>query len=267
MLKLAWLTDVHLNFVEPDEVLAFWASVAAAEPDAVLIGGDIAEGSDISHHLRQMASVLDRPIYFVLGNHDFYRSSIRGVRAEVAELAQTDARLTYLTASDFVSLSSGIALAGHDGWGDGRAGDFFSSTVMLNDYFLIEEISRLPWDQRLQRLNALGDQAAEHAWKVLPRALAEHGRAIFLTHVPPFREACWHQGELSDDEWAPHFCCIALGEALKTIMQQSPERHLTVLCGHTHSSGEAQILPNLSVLTGGARYRFPAVQKILEWER
>jgi len=38
-----------------------------------------------------------------------------------------------------------------------------------------------------------------------------------------------------------------------------------VLCGHTHGAGEAEILPNLRVLTAGARYGAPVVQRALEW--
>ena len=41
---------------------------------------------------------------------------------------------------------------------------------------------------------------------------------------------------------------------------------MTVLCGHTHGSGEAQILPNLRVLTGGAVCGKPWVQRVLEIE-
>jgi hypothetical protein len=39
---------------------------------------------------------------------------------------------------------------------------------------------------------------------------------------------------------------------------------MTVLCGHTHSSGECQILPNLLVKTGEAMYGTPKIQEILE---
>ena len=39
---------------------------------------------------------------------------------------------------------------------------------------------------------------------------------------------------------------------------------MTVLCGHTHGRGEARILENLLVLTGGATYGKPEVQRILE---
>ena len=39
---------------------------------------------------------------------------------------------------------------------------------------------------------------------------------------------------------------------------------MTVLCGHTHGEGQAQILPNLKVLTGGAKYGEPRVQRVFE---
>jgi hypothetical protein len=47
-------------------------------------------------------------------------------------------------------------------------------------------------------------------------------------------------------------------------MAAHPDRQLTVLCGHTHGSGECRILPNLKVNTGGAVYGKPEVQQIIE---
>ena len=87
--------------------------------------------------------------------------------------------------------------------------------------------------------------------------------SIVLTHVPPFRESCWHQGRISDDDWLPYFTCRAVGDALLEIMQARPDRDLTVLCGHTHGEGQAEILPNLRVWTGGADYGKPRVERIL----
>lgn len=37
-------------------------------------------------------------------------------------------------------------------------------------------------------------------------------------HVPPFREASWHQGRISDDDWLPHFTCKAVGDVLREAM-------------------------------------------------
>ena len=86
---------------------------------------------------------------------------------------------------------------------------------------------------------------------------------MVLTHVPPFREACWHEGRISDDNWLPHFTCKAVGDALLEAMAAAPDHRMTVLCGHTHGGGEAQVLPNLRVLTGDARYGQPVIQRIL----
>jgi hypothetical protein len=41
---------------------------------------------------------------------------------------------------------------------------------------------------------------------------------------------------------------------------------MTVLYGHTHGSGEAEILPDLRVRTVGAVYGKPCVQRALELE-
>ena len=67
-----------------------------------------------------------------------------------------------------------------------------------------------------------------------------------------------------DDDWAPHFACIAAGEALRQVMTAHPDRDLTVLSGHTHGGGEVDMLPNLHCVTGGARYGAPEVQRIIE---
>jgi predicted MPP superfamily phosphohydrolase len=42
------------------------------------------------------------------------------------------------------------------------------------------------------------------------------------------------------------------------------DRKVTVLCGHTHGAGFAQVLPNLEVWTGGVQYGAPALQRVFE---
>jgi hypothetical protein len=87
---------------------------------------------------------------------------------------------------------------------------------------------------------------------------------IVLTHVPPFARAAWQGGRMSDQDWLPFFASEVVGDVLKPIMKRYPTRQLLVLAGHTHSPGEVAILPNLKVVTGGARYGFPQVQRV--WE-
>jgi 3',5'-cyclic-AMP phosphodiesterase len=259
-MRLAWLTDLHLNFVDVDYVDGLCRRIRDDGADAVLISGDIAEAPGVESYLEYLDHRLERPIYFVLGNHDFYRGSIAQVRARVADLCARSPRLHWLNGTGVVGLTAETGLIGHDGWADGRFGDYVGSDVFLNDYVLIEELANIDPQTRLERLHALGDAAAEHFRRVLPEAIARFRGVIAVTHVPPFREACWHDGQISDDAWLPHFAGKAVGEALAEIMSVHPDRELLVLCGHTHSSGEARILPNLTVCTGGAEYGRPKIE-------
>ena len=263
-MRLAWLTDIHLNFLNAQQRRDFAESVAEQAPDAVLIGGDISEAHDLAGHLKEMARWLERPIYFVLGNHDFYRGSFDLVQSIARRLSQDEEHLTWLTEAGVVELTAHTALVGHDGWADARFGDFESSDVILNDYFLIDDLSGLGRSALRNKLQSLGDAAAASVEANLSQAIEIHRDVILLTHVPPFREACWYDGRISDDYYLPHFSCGAVGRALEDIMATRPDRHLAVLCGHTHGSGEAQIGENLHVLTGEARYGLPTVQRILE---
>lgn len=273
MKRLAWLTDVHLTFLDDVGRRQFVESVAGKSSDAVVVSGDIAESPDVAERLRDMADVVRRPVYFVLGNHDFYRGSIEGTRREVAELAAGSEFLCYLTASGVVELTPTTALVGHDGWGDARLGNYDASDVLLNDFFYIEELKRHqtgPWEidkaSLKGLLRSLGNEAARHFARVLPEAFEAHRRVVAVTHVPPFREAAWHQGKHSDDDWLPFFASKAVGDCMLDVMRTRPDRELVVLCGHTHGAGQTQILDNLRVLTGGAEYGKPRIEEILEFE-
>lgn len=266
-MRLAWLTDIHLNFVDLDGVEAFADSVAAQKPDAVLITGDIGEAFSVTFLLEALAGLIRRPIYFVLGNHDFYRGSIHEVRAAAAEAAAASPWLTWLPAAGVVPLTPDFALVGHDGWADGRCGDYDNSWVVLNDYMLIREFHGRNKQERLALMQSLGDQAAAYLRGVLPEALESHRRVLVAIHTPPFREACWHDGRISDDHYLPHFVCRSAGDALRDVADAYPASGLLVLCGHSHGAGRADVRPNLVVLTGGAEYGAPAVQRVFDLAR
>lgn len=263
MKRLAWVTDIHLNFLSREKVEDFCRRIREVAPDALLISGDIAESQNVEPYLRILELTLQLPVYFVLGNHDYYRGSIPAVRAAMEALTARSPFLRWLPSAGVVALTETTGLVGHDGWADGRLGDYANSPVMLTDYVLIRELAGLDSAARLRRLHALGDEAAAHFREVLPRALGRFPHVLLVTHVPPFKEACWHAGRISSDEWLPHFTCAAVGDALLSIMRSHPSRRLTVLCGHTHGQGRAEMLPNLLVLTGGANYGAPHLQEPL----
>ena len=234
--------------------------------DAILLGGDIGEADSVTGFLAEIERELQLPIYFVLGNHDFYRGSIAAVREAVAQQTAASQWLRWLSVSGVVPLTATTALIGHDSWADGRLGDFFRSEVLLNDYVLISELRGHGKQARYAQLNALGDEAAEFLERRAYEALAGWRNVIVLTHVPPFRESCWHEGRISDDDYLPHFACRAVGEQLAAVMRGQPDKTMTVLCGHTHSAGTHVVLNNLTVYTGQAEYGEPKIQRVLELE-
>jgi predicted phosphohydrolase len=263
MTRIAWLTDVHLEFLEPEARLAFVDHLAESMPDIVLLGGDTGIATNFDSFLQIMEKRLACPIYFVLGNHDFYRGSIAEVRATAERLTKSAPWLHWLPAEGIVEITKATGLIGHDSWADGRLGNGSASQVELNDYFLIEELTGLSRQRRFAELAKLGDEVAEYFRKLLPQACARFKNIILLTHVPPFREACWHEGKISGEEYLPHFACKAVGDVLVSVMREHPECKLTVLCGHTHSPGVANILPNLYVKTGSAEYGHPRLQEMM----
>lgn len=266
MPRLAWATDLHLNFLSEPELEAFGKSLAKSEADVLLVGGDTSEAYTLEHHLAFVAKRFGGPVWFVLGNHDFYRGSILQVRKAADGLKKRLKSLRWLQSAGVVSLSEQTALVGCDGFGDARCGDPEGSSIVLNDFLLIDELTSIQHSQRLARLGRLGDEAAEHLRSVLWPALEKHARVVVLTHVPPFPEACWHQGKMSGPEWLPYFCCAAAGTALRDAGLAFPKREILVLCGHTHSGGEAEILPNLKVLTAGAAYGKSKIDRVLSLE-
>src|SRR5262245_44497609 len=97
-MRAAWLTDIHLNFLRTDDLYGFLDALWAMNVDAFLVSGDIAEAMDILYYLKKMDAALDRPVFFVLGNHDYYHGSIRTVREQVVQFCAEHPKFHYLTA-------------------------------------------------------------------------------------------------------------------------------------------------------------------------
>ena len=125
------------------------------------------------------------------------------------------------------------------------------------------DVSR-PRESLRRVLRELGDEAARHFEQALTETTGRYKRVIAVTHVPPFHKATWHQQQISDDNWLPHFSCKAVGDMLLHAAESNPDCQLLVLCGHTHSGGEAQLLDNLRVLTGEAQYGRPEIQRVID---
>ncbi len=266
-MKLAWLTDIHLNFLDDDARKQFYRQIVTTNSDAVLISGDIAEATSVSDILTEMAAYINKPIYFILGNHDYYRGQINEVREAMSVLTKEEKFLFWLPASGMQMLDKNTILLGQDGWADGRLGDYENSRVALNDSRMIADLFQekiLGKTQLLEKMQQLADEDAMQLQNDLVQAVSQRPKKVLvLTHVPPFKEACLHMGKISNDEWLPYFSSKVVGDMLMKIARDNASIEFLVLCGHTHSEANYQPLDNLVIKAGQAEYYRPRVQEIL----
>jgi len=266
--RVLWMTDIHLEFLLPDQITTFLGRVKSHEPDVVLISGDIGQAKPLRSFLLHMSAILRIPILFVLGNHDFYGGDIATVRAEMQALTSENPGLVWLPAVDLVELAPGVGLIGHDGWADGRYGDYERSQLILNDYAHIKSFVGLSKAERLTKMRSLADDSADYLRRILPRALTHYQHIFIMIHPPPFLETFYHKGKpvKSSNPFVPHFTSKAIGDVLYETAKSHSSHTFTVLCGHTHGAANVQITHNLSVMVGGAEYHQPEVQRVFEFE-
>ena len=190
-MKLGWLSDIHSNFLGEVAARQFVAGLSSHDADAWIVSGDIGQADSVCNLRRFFAGLVRGRTYATLGNHDFYGGSLAEVREEVRRLIKVAPQLVWLTEATPQFLDSAIALVGDDSWADARLGNAQATPVMLNDYFLIEELSGLTRANLVGTLNELGDAAAVRLAPKLERTAASSVCVVLATHVPPFREATW----------------------------------------------------------------------------
>lgn len=254
-MKIAWATDIHLDHTKKITRIAFYDSIKNMNPDILLISGDIANSKSLKSFLYEINNIQTESLmslFFVLGNHDFYGSSIKTVRKVASKF------IGYLTNRSFIDLGT-IALIGHDGWYDARNGRI--GKIVLNDFTLIDEFRNcINVNLMYDKFDSLAKEAANHFKKNLELAFKTYDKVILLTHVAPFAESAWYNGQMSDINWLPYFSSRVEGDTLLEVMKAYPNKELLVLCGHSHGKGEYKPLDNLRVLTGDAEYQHPKLQ-------
>lgn len=264
----AWITDPHLNFVNIDGTEAFAKRVKDTGVEACLITGDIGESQNVCRILTAFSNVVEMPVHFVLGNHDYWHSSFQETFSKVVDLCNSSPWLNYLQGRSPIRVSDRSLIMGVDGWYDGLAGiGAMKCGMQLWDSTYIEDLRFPTRFQFSEKLRELGKESADQVEKLLSEAneYSHINNWTLLTHVPPFHGASWYDGRISNVESAPLFVNAQLGERLMYLMEQKyPTKDLTVLCGHTHHKSVYTPLDNLIVRCGEAEYGLPKVGMIID---
>lgn len=258
---IGWITDPHLSFIFSPEAFGKSLSEEFPEVESWLITGDIAESNNFVSIMNDFQSGTGVPVYFVLGNHDYYGSSFQ----------EMDAKVDAIDNKNLIWLKKGpvffdnFALVGNGGWYDAEFGNQ-NTRVMLNDFNFIQELQ--PFD-RISLIKSCQDRATLLASKLgqdLTLAVEKHDNIVVATHVPPFKEATWHQGKPSNNEWLPWFSSFSTGSVLANFANKHSDKKFIVLCGHTHSSGFYKYSENMTIFTGASKYRYPGVSGLFDPE-
>ena len=258
-MRLAWFTDVHFETLEYETAAAYLEATGKLPFDAALLGGDIGKGPSTFKYLELATRIWKRPIYFVLGNHDFYVSSLKATHEKMSAWSNAHASTKYLPVLEPKELGPGCVLIGQNGWGDARIGSPETSKARMNDWVYIEEFAGLGSKARIEFLRQQGDQAAAALEAQLLKVIDKYSKILLLTHVPPFEV----QGAGKEDE-SPFYCCVAMGEVIRKIMSAHPEKRMLLLSGHVHFSSAQQVLPNVLQVTAHAKYSGPCQPRVFE---
>ena len=260
-MKIAFCSDLHLNHAEKSVKIALAKEIKKSNCDMVVISGDIAESHNLEFELSYFAKWYLKPTMFILGNHDFYGSSIFETKEIAKDISDRYYYLKYLPYIGIQELTKDTCLVGWDSMYDCKYGKFIGGkcNFELADFYYINEIKRLSRMEIQHFMISLGKELAVHIKDILPKAFSKYKNVIAVTHIPPFPEVCLYNGCSSELEALPFFCNKQMGEALLDVMGEYTENNLTLLCGHTHSSCERMIGDNFKVIVDGAKYGTPKV--------
>lgn len=234
-IKSLWVADLHLDHMGVEDYGKTMRAFQEAQADVCILGGDIGTARNFEFFLRQLSERCPKTqFYFVLGNHDFWYSTIGGAQSMAKYLRIPN--VTYMTAlTEAVTLGEGIQLVGVDGWYDYRYGDA-SKAVKLNDEYTILLHDR---SDVIGYAQQFVEQQVARLKEQLSTVRADTKLLNVVTHVPPFAEMCRYNGSPSDDAHLPVFSCKAIGDTLREWAFAHPDTYVHVFSGHTHESGWA----------------------------
>lgn len=175
-MKLNILSDLHLGFSGLD--------TPRNDADVVVLAGDISRPKEAA----AWALRLDRPVLYVLGNHEFYGSSIDGAAQELKRLC-AGTQVHVLDDSGIVI--DGVRFLGTTLWTDFElfSEDEKKTTAIAQAQSMMRDFSRIRLSQASDAVFTPQDSVAlfqRHArWLADELAAAHDGPTVVITHHAP----------------------------------------------------------------------------------
>jgi len=273
---LAWITDIHLDMVGNLSSRLHSLAAEIINCDALLITGDISISSTLIQHLSMIEMIIAKPVYFVLGNHDYYGSTFGGVRRNVVDFCNSSSYLRYMNSVSYIKLGERKYLIGHDGWYDAQNGNPYGQSVLMNDWIQITNFNSALRASRgnsvidkniiIELSRMMAQESANNIAKKIKLIIKDSDHIVVMTHVPPFKESFNTSDkyrEISSLEIMPWYTSKIMGDTLMSAAKTYPHVKFTVLSGHLHSHYDQDLLNNLTVKVGKAKYGNPQLASLI----
>ncbi len=258
------MTDLHLDQADNNQMADFIRKLESSEFDIALLTGDISSSRDLPEYLEMLSKACgSRDLYFTLGNHDHYGSSISETLDRSRRLCSQIPNLHHLSTGGAVDLGNHTFLIGGDGWADGQWRGKRTEDIRSPDHYSIRDFRSLNKWQCYRKMKQLGKESTNAIRQRLKPKLRNAQKIIVANHIPPFRTSALFNGKPCDANYQPHFVQSTLGAMLICMAKENREKQFIMLSGHTHSECSDQIFPNLTSLVGGHKKNQPKIQQIL----
>jgi predicted phosphohydrolase len=258
--KYLYLTDTHTKIFGCYKLLN---TILDQKPVGVFMTGDISEGFSFLSDLEFLGKRIGRPLYFIMGNHEYLGSSFAKVHQGVRELTAKYKNLIWMTEAGIVPLNEETCVIGSEGWYSAQIGntEYLKFTF---DWWMIEDFRKLPnMRARIEKFRELAEDSAKVLSARLEEAVETYKAVYLLTHFPPFPECNRANGWISEKFWEPYNTNLVLGQALEKVMEKYKKRHLTILCGHTHTEMTVQVSRNVECRVGKGSYNKISDEEII----
>lgn len=253
--KYLCYSDTHFNFTFPWTRYDFINKIKEENPAGLILSGDISCGLTIHDMLVFLAKKLEYiPIYYVLGNHDYYSTSIGSITNSLQNLHVKYPNLLWLTKQDIIPLNDKVALIGDDGWYDVRLGNPIYLHYNL-DWIMISEFRKLSsFEEKIQYGRRLAEESTERLKIKLERALREYQTVYIITHMPPYEEACRGKGTDTEEFWLSYNVNFTMGKMIENVMNNRDTQNVVVIAGHSHVPAIVQVAHNIECLVQSGKY-------------
>lgn len=259
MTNCLWLTDLHVDRLSTVQYQALLDKIYTAGAEQIWLTGDIGDPPFNWQFLDILLKRLKVPIYFVLGNHDYYRRSIDDIRTQAWQLTRKFANAYYLTMTNPIVWEDKM-LTGVDAWAN-------TNNIELNartwDAEAIENWMALSLTELQQAMNAQAQADAKHLRLQCERGITKRTRNVYLlTHVPPLHAAQSKEAKPLQYENSV-FYSNALTDVLMDLQKDYPKTTFYIYSGHVHKTFQYQISENMYGYVMDA-YR-PEQNQTLSW--